>query len=405
MGEHGRRTSCCWLSIAINLSILGFFKYFNFFAESLADLASLLGFDLDPIFLNIILPVGISFYTFQTMSYTIDVFRKRLQPTNSLLNFALFVAFFPQLVAGPIERAVHFLPQIEKPRRIRAEQISSGFFLIIWGFFKKSFVGDNVGQIADRIFNNYQDFSGLDLIIGVLAFAVQIYADFSGYSDIARGLARLMGFELIVNFKLPYFALNPSDFWRRWHISLSTWLRDYLYIPLGGSRKGNGRTYLNLFITMLLGGLWHGAAWNFVLWGIYQGIILIIYRALGRRLAPINIKTPAVAYVLVATQMVIMLSLTLLGWLIFRSTSVEQLTYFLTNASLQTSTTSAIYFSRLLSFSILMFLIEIYQQVKRDLLIVPKMPPLVQASIYTVILIMVLLLGVRRSIEFIYFQF
>jgi D-alanyl-lipoteichoic acid acyltransferase DltB (MBOAT superfamily) len=393
------------LSVAINLGILGFFKYFNFFAESLANLTSALGFNVDPVLLEIILPVGISFYTFQTMSYTIDIFRKRLQPTDSLLNFAVFVAFFPQLVAGPIERAVHFLPQIENPRHIRAEQIGNGFFLIVWGYFKKVFVADNAARIANEIFNNYQDFSGLDLIIGVVAFAIQIYGDFSGYSDIARGIARLMGFELIINFKLPYFAISPSDFWRRWHISLSTWLRDYLYIPLGGNRKGTGRTNLNLFITMLLGGLWHGAAWNFVIWGAYHGVILIIYRALGARLAPRKVTAPVMAYAVIAAQMTIMFALTLLGWLIFRSSSVEQITYFLGNASLRPSVTSAAFISSLLSFTILMLMVEIYQQVKRDLLIVPKMPPLVQASIYGVIVILILILGVRESIEFIYFQF
>lgn len=393
------------LSIAINLGILGFFKYFNFFTDSLTNLTSMLGFEVDPVFLEIILPVGISFYTFQTISYTIDIYRKRLKPTKSLLNFALFVAFFPQLVAGPIERAVHFLPQIENPRRIKAEQISSGVYLIVWGYFKKVFVADNAAQVANAIFNNYQSYSGLDLVIGVLAFAIQIYCDFSGYTDIARGISRLMGFELIINFRLPYFAINPSDFWRRWHISLSTWLRDYLYIPLGGNRKGTARTYLNLFITMLLGGLWHGAAWNFIIWGAYHGIILIIYRALGGRIGPKNVRSAVMAYAILAVQMAIMFSLTLLGWLIFRASSVEQITYFLRNASLQPSGASAIYLSRLFSLTILMLIFEFYQQVKRDLLIVPKMPPLVQASIYAVVLLLVFLLGARKPIEFIYFQF
>ncbi len=226
------------ISLASNLSILGFFKYFNFFSETAGRAIALLGLQADPVFLNVILPVGISFYTFQTLSYSIDVYRQKMSAVRNGIDFALFVSFFPQLVAGPIERASTFLPQIQSPRTLRADQINAGLFLILWGYFKKLVVADSLGNVAATVFEEYTSYQGLDIVIGTLAFTLQIYGDFSGYSDIARGLAKLMGFELMINFKLPYFAANPSDFWARWHISLSTWFRDYVYIPLGGNRAG-----------------------------------------------------------------------------------------------------------------------------------------------------------------------
>ena len=254
-------------ALAFNLGMLGFFKYFNFFTDSAVELCSALGFHADAPTIRILLPLGISFYTFQAVSYVVDVYRLKTKPTGSLLDFSIYVAFFPLLISGPIERSDHLLPQIAAPRRITLEQLNAGVFLILWGFFKKLVIADNIGPIADEVFDGYLQQGGLNVILGALAFAFQIYCDFSGYSDIARGLAKLMGFDLILNFKLPYFALSPSDFWRRWHISLSTWLRDYLYIPLGGNRGTKLQTFRNLMVTMLLGGLWHGAAWNFVLWG------------------------------------------------------------------------------------------------------------------------------------------
>ncbi|NEO92828.1 MAG: MBOAT family protein, partial [Moorea sp. SIO3G5] len=230
--EDRKRKLLLCISLVFNLSLLGFFKYFNFFAESFSSLLQIVGLQVDWVTLTILLPVGISFYTFQTMSYTIDIYRGKLKPISNFLDFALFVSFFPQLVAGPIERATTLIPQIILPRNLNIEQINAGILLIVWGYFKKVVIADNMATIANPIFNNYTQYQGLDVLIGILAFTVQIYGDFSGYSDIARGISKLMGFELMVNFKLPYFALNPSDFWLRWHISLSTWLRDYLYIPL-----------------------------------------------------------------------------------------------------------------------------------------------------------------------------
>ncbi|MEW6301892.1 MAG: MBOAT family O-acyltransferase [Verrucomicrobiota bacterium] len=271
--------SCC-----ANLGILGFFKYFNFFAQELTHLLSAIGLEFMAPTLDIVLPVGISFYTFQTMSYTIDVYRGRTQPLRDPLDFALYVAFFPQLVAGPIERSTDLVPQIVNPRTVRASDFSEGLWLILWGLFKKVVIADNMAIIVNGLFaENPRALSGPECWIAVYAFALQIYGDFSGYSAIARGVARWMGFHLSPNFLFPYFSATPSEFWTRWHISLSSWLRDYLYIPLGGNRGGMLITCRNLLLTMVLGGLWHGAAWGFVVWGLVHGLLLVGYRLTARR--------------------------------------------------------------------------------------------------------------------------
>jgi alginate O-acetyltransferase complex protein AlgI len=270
-----------WLiaSCGMNLFILGVFKYFNFFVDSATTLLESLGFEPHRRVLNIILPPGISFYTFQTMSYTIDVYRGQMRARRNFWDFALFVAYFPQLVAGPIERAVDLVPQLEKPRpRITGEKFASGLALILTGLFKKVAIADAAAPVADAAFAASATGSPGFLLSGVYAFAVQIYGDFSGYSDIARGTSRLFGVEVSRNFEAPYLATNITDFWRRWHISLSSWLRDYLYVPLGGNRSGAWKTYRNLLLTMLLGGLWHGAAWTFVAWGALHGLYLAIHR-------------------------------------------------------------------------------------------------------------------------------
>jgi alginate O-acetyltransferase complex protein AlgI len=400
-----RRKRLLAVSMVVNLGILGFFKYFNFFADSFTDLLNLVGLTADPITLNVILPVGISFYTFQTMSYTIDIYRQEMQPTDNLLDFAVFVAFFPQLVAGPIERAVSLLPQVTRPRSITAEHIHTGVSLIIWGYFKKMVIADNVGALSDSVFNNYLEHEGLSILLGVLAFAIQIYGDFSGYSDIARGISRLMGFELMVNFRLPYFALNPTDFWQRWHISLSSWLRDYLYISLGGNRLGKWETYRNLMLTMLLGGLWHGAAWNFVIWGGFHGAILIIYRLLEKR--PIHLNPWGGEYnkLVVMARMGLMFCLTLIGWLIFRSRSVAQINYMLTHASFKLTDFSIILLVEIVFFTFPLVLIEIYQYMSRDLLLLTRSPIVVRILVYALLIIWTLIFGARESLEFIYFQF
>ena len=392
-------------SLVINLTILGFFKYFNFFAESFVGILRLVGLKPNPVTLNIILPIGISFYTFQTLSYTLDIYYNRIKPTKSPLDFAVFVALFPQLVAGPIERAANLLPQITKPRSIKLAQVNAGLFLILSGYFKKVVVADNCGAIANEIFNNYIQYQGLDLVIGTLAFGVQIYGDFSGYSDIARGIARLLGFEFMLNFRLPYFALNPRDFWRRWHISLSSWLRDYLYIPIGGNRKGSFNTYRNLLIVMLLGGLWHGAAWNFVLWGAFHGLVLIIYRRFEKQPTELNPGAYEHSHALVAVKMILMFTLTTIGWTIFRSTSVHQIGYILNSISPVPSILSLRFTLELLFFTVPLLLMEISQYLTRDLLILTKLRAFARVPIYSFMIIWIFIFGVRESMEFIYFQF
>ncbi len=273
-----------WLitSIVTNLSVLGYFKYCNFFISNLEPVWEAFGWN--PGTLNIILPMGISFYTFQTMSYTIDVYRGKCPPCRSMLLFATYVSFFPQLVAGPIERATSLMPQLMKARKLTASTIRVSLLLILLGYLKKVLIADNLALVVDSAFGRIQngfEVSGGDMLVGVYAFAFQLYCDFSGYSDIALGVAGLLGVRLMVNFKQPLLACSVTDFWRRWHISLSLWLRDYLYIPLGGSRKGQGRTYINLMATMLIGGLWHGASWVFVVWGGIHGSALALERVLG----------------------------------------------------------------------------------------------------------------------------
>jgi len=271
-----RRKLLLLTSLTANLGLLAFFKYTNFLASNMYALLRVFGFDVGWTDLNIILPVGISFYTFQTLSYTIDVYRGELKACRDPLDFALFVAFFPQLVAGPIVRASDFLPQLDRFRPFCFDRYA--FFLFARGLVKKVLIADNVARLADSVFASPESWSSLVIWLATACFYVQIYCDFSGYSDMAIALARMLGFWLPDNFRRPYFSTSPSEFWRRWHISLSTWLRDYLYIPLGGNRHGTARTYRNLMLTMLLGGLWHGASWNFVLWGFLHGLALIVHR-------------------------------------------------------------------------------------------------------------------------------
>ncbi|HBL10548.1 MAG TPA: membrane-bound O-acyltransferase family protein [Cyanobacteria bacterium UBA11162] len=402
---HLKRKFLLILSIIFNLSILAFFKYFIFIEENIINLFNSLGMQLDPITFHIVLPVGISFYTFQKMTYTIDIYRRKLSPTKSFIDFALFVCFFPQVMAGPIERAVNLLPQITAPRNVKVEQINDGIFLIIWGYFKKIVIADNLLNVSDSIFNNYTQYQGLDLIIGILAFTVQIYGDFSGYSDIARGISKLMGFELMVNFKLPYFALNPSDFWLRWHVSLSSWLRDYLYIPLGGNRHGVFNTYRNLLLTMILCGLWHGAAWNFVIWGAFHAVILIIYRIFDKDPEHMEPWNGQYSYPRILSKMLLMFILTNIGWVIFRSSSVQQMYYMLTNIGLSLSAQGSLLGYDLVYFSLPLVIVQLYQYVTCDLIIITKLNPWVRIPIYSFLIIWLCVFGVRESGEFIYFQF
>lgn len=274
-----------WLSVSVffNLGLLGFFKYYNFFVDSWVDLISMFGYQMQSTWtLKVILPVGISFYTFQTMSYSFDVYYKKLKPTRDFLSFAAFVSFFPQLVAGPIERASNLLHQITNKRTFNYKQSVSGLKLILWGLFKKIVIADAFGPLVDDIFTNYNSYPSSILILGAVFFSFQIYGDFSGYSDIAIGTAKLFGIELMSNFKFPYFSRNIGEFWRRWHISLSSWFQAYIYVPLGGSRQGKYKTIINVFIVFLISGFWHGANWTFIFWGMLHAIIFIPLLLLGR---------------------------------------------------------------------------------------------------------------------------
>ena len=270
-----KRKTLLWMSILVNLGFLGFFKYYNFFAENFVAAFTFFGADIQPNTLDIILPVGISFYTFQTMSYTIDVYRKNLKPTNDFVAFSAFVSFFPQLVAGPIERATNLLPQFYQKRKFDYAQAVDGMRQILWGLFKKVVIADNCAVYANEIFNNSADYNGSTLLLGAIFFTFQIYGDFSGYSDIAIGTARLFGFNLMQNFAFPYFSRDIAEFWRRWHISLSTWFRDYVYIPLGGSRGGTLMKVRNTFIIFIVSGFWHGANWTFIIWGALNAVYFL----------------------------------------------------------------------------------------------------------------------------------
>ncbi|MBG65515.1 MAG: membrane-bound O-acyltransferase family protein [Flavobacteriales bacterium] len=273
--KQSKRKVLLWTSIIVNLGFLGFFKYYNFFLENFVDAFSLFGMQINANSLNIILPVGISFYTFQTLSYTIDVYKKKLEPTKDFIAFSAFVCFFPQLVAGPIERATNLLPQFYKKRTFEYHKAVDGMRQILWGLFKKVVIADNCAEFANQIFNNSADMNGSTLVLGAIFFTFQIYGDFSGYSDIAIGTSRLFGFDLKQNFATPYFSRDIAEFWRRWHISLSTWFRDYLYIPLGGSRGGTWMKVRNTFAIFLVSGFWHGANWTFIIWGALNAIYFL----------------------------------------------------------------------------------------------------------------------------------
>lgn len=398
------------ISLVANLGMLGFFKYFNFFVAGFGNLLEVVGFSVSPLALNIILPVGISFFTFQTMSYTIDVYRRRIPTEFSLLNFAVFVAMFPQLVAGPIERAANLLPQIAKADK-NACRFDEAISLILWGLFKKVVVADNLAIHADRVFSNSATVSATEAYLGTLAFAIQIYADFSAYSDIARGCAKLLGLELMVNFRNPYLALNPQDFWRRWHISLSTWLRDYLYIGLGGNRNGELRTYRNLAITMLLGGMWHGASWNFLWWGAFHGFLLAAHRYFSEKSWLPAIPRPV--------SWALMFHLTLFGWLLFRcaetaiidgvyfDNSGQQLWNMLTSVGREATeySNSTGILMALLLFATPMFVTEYLQHRSQSVIPYFRSSRVLAGLVCGVLAFFYIRYGVQAASSFIYFQF
>jgi len=319
-----KRKFFLWISILVNLGFLGYFKYSNFFLESFVDAFTFFGQDVRFRGLEIVLPVGISFYTFQTLSYTIDVYRKKLAPTRDFIAFSAFVSFFPQLVAGPIERATHLLPQFYSKRKFEYRQARDGLYLIIWGLFKKIVIADNCAQYANDIFENYDDYSSPTLILGAIYFAFQIYGDFSGYSDIAIGTSRLFGFDLMRNFAYPYFSRDIAEFWRRWHISLSTWFRDYLYIPLGGSRGGTWMKVRNTFIIFLVSGFWHGANWTFIVWGALNAIYFLPLMLRGKNRNHIDIVGENKVFPSIKEfyNITITFMMTAFAWIFFRANSV-----------------------------------------------------------------------------------
>jgi D-alanyl-lipoteichoic acid acyltransferase DltB (MBOAT superfamily) len=323
------------LSLIANLGMLGVFKYYNFFSASFAEMwHSIFGKELGFVTLKIVLPVGISFYTFQTLSYTIDVYRKKLDPTKNFVSFFAYVSFFPQLVAGPIERAINLLPQFERPREFSYHKSVDGLRQILWGIFKKVVIADNVGTYVDQFFAKPDSFSGSELVLGAVYFAFQIYCDFSGYSDIAIGTARIFGFDLMKNFNFPYFSRDIGEFWRRWHISLSTWFRDYLYIPLGGSKvKTKMRLFLNVMAIFVVSGLWHGANWTFIVWGFLNAVLFLPSILMGRNRRNLNTigegkRYPAINEVV---GMVSTFILTTILWIFFRANTVSAAWHYLIN--------------------------------------------------------------------------
>ena len=321
--DRTRRRGWLLASLATNLGLLFTFKYWGFFHENMARLCHALGLPYQVPELDVLLPVGISFYTFQTLSYTLDVYRGSLEPVRHFGRFALFVSFFPQLVAGPIERAANLLPQFEQRVRFDYERVCSGMQLMLWGLFKKVVIADRLSIYVDAVYGNVEHHNGATFLLATWAFAFQIYCDFSGYSDIAIGTARVLGFDLMKNFERPYFSRSITEFWRRWHISLSSWLRDYLYISLGGNRAGTILTYRNLLITMLLGGVWHGASWNFVIWGAFHGVLLAASRATMPWRDQVWERTGAPGWLRDGWRMLVTFQLVCLGWIFFRAATVH----------------------------------------------------------------------------------
>ncbi|MCR5181148.1 MAG: MBOAT family protein [Bacteroidaceae bacterium] len=406
-------------NVVLNLGILGLFKYYDFFAENLSAALGTLGWQTDLPTLRLILPVGISFYTFQALSYTIDVFRRRLPATRDILAFFAYIAFFPQLVAGPIERATHLLPQMLRSRTFRYEEAVDGLRQMLWGFCKKMLVADSCAMAVDIIWQNPGEQSALVLLVGAFLFAIQIYGDFSGYSDIAVGCARLFGIQLMQNFRTPYFASSLTDFWRRWHISLMTWLRDYVYIPLGGNRCSRPRQYANTLTVFLLSGLWHGAAWTYVLWGLYHGVLVSGEKASNMFLDSLrpNCSSPQDQIAIKKTSLshygrvAVTFLLVVFGWLLFRAPNLEAFSSYVSGLSDMSSITA---FGTLtmgkqaLLWSVALLLIEGLQRRRCHALdLLPRGPlrfRLVRWALYYVLL-MLLLFCHSENHTFIYFQF
>lgn len=393
------------ISLLFNLGILAFFKYFNFFIDSAADFISILGFQPHISTLNLILPVGISFYSFQTLSYSIDVYRGKLKPTKDPIAFFTFVAFFPQLVAGPIERASNLLPQFFKKREFEYQQGSDGMKLILWGLFKKMVIADNCALIVNPIFENYQTASGMELIMGAVLFAFQIYGDFSGYSDIAIGVAKLFGFDLMTNFRTPYFSRDIAEFWRRWHISLSTWFRDYLYIPLGGSRVPKAKAIRNIFIVFLVSGFWHGANWTFIVWGGIHAALFIPIFMIGKNRMHLYKGEHLIFSFKELFQMLLTFSMVCIAWVFFRADTVGDAWGYLGNIVLRPFMEGFRLSTYSLSIGLISILLSLEWIMKGEQVFNFRKPVLRYAS-YSMVISLILFYGVFfNPQDFIYFQF
>ena len=410
-GQRRRQQAVSAANIVLNLGILGVFKYYNFFVENLDALFGMMGYHLDWVTMKVILPVGISFYTFQALSYTIDVYQKKLPATHDIVEFFAYISFFPQLVAGPIERATNLLPQFQQRRQFDYAKAVDGMRQMLWGFLKKLVIADNCAAIVNDYWNHFQDLPGLSLFhLGVL-FTFQIYCDFSGYSDIAIGCARLFGFNLMRNFNFPYFSRSIPEFWRRWHISLMTWFRDYIYFPLGGSRCDKWKIIRNVYIVWGISGLWHGANWTFVCWGLFHATLLAVYNLLG-----VNTKYKnVVAYgrylpsMKETMQMALTFFLTVIGWIIFRAETMAQaVDYFTAMVSNKFFDASALFGVTCTCFGIVLLAIEWLQRDKQHALQFSDVKPfnyrLVRWGIYYII-IMIIACYAGTSQTFIYFQF
>lgn len=389
------------LNVAINLGILAVFKYYNFFAENLVALGETLGVNINISTLNLLLPVGISFYTFQTLSYVIDVYRGQIKATRDVVAFFAYVSFFPQLVAGPIERATNLLPQFLQKRKFDYEKSVDGLRQILWGMCKKVVIADNCAMIANEVFRLSGDASWATLVFGALAFTFQIYGDFSGYSDIAIGTSRLFGFDLMTNFRTPYFSSSIPEFWRRWHISLNTWFRDYLYIPLGGNRKGKSRQMLNTLIVFGLSGLWHGANWTYIVWGLYFALLNIPY-IINKNLQKFEGRWWSILMTFI---------LVVGGWIIFRAENMSQagevfagIVALKSGLAWQGLGLSSIMVFTTCGFVLLLMLTERFTQAYNHPLQALALPRVGRWSIY-LLLIFLMLFFVGRSETFIYFQF
>jgi len=411
--QKPKRKMLLWTSIIVNLGFLGFFKYYNFFLENFVDAFSFFGMQINSNSLNIILPVGISFYTFQTLSYTIDVYNKKIEPTKDFIAFSAFVCFFPQLVAGPIERAANLLPQFYKERNFDYQKAFDGMRQILWGFFKKVVIADNCAVFANQIFNNSFDMNGSALVLGAIFFTFQIYGDFSGYSDIAIGTSRLFGFNLKQNFATPYFSRDIAEFWRRWHISLSTWFRDYLYIPLGGSRGGTWIKVRNTFAIFLVSGFWHGANWTFIVWGALNAIYFLPLLLTNNNRK--NLGVVAQGRLLPSfSELFAMLTtfmLTVFAWIFFRANNIDHaINYIFSMLSLSIfEMPNNIEIRQTLITIIFVLFFLLIEWVGRNnqyaLQVIKSKSTLMQYLIIYVLLLVIMLFMNTGQQEFIYFQF